>query len=482
VYRWALPADLGPLRSAIADVCDGHADILLFTNATQIHHVLQVAAEEGLESSFREAMDHLVIASIGPVASENLADCGLPVDFESKESKMGLFVRDASLECPDLLRKKRAKWKEVQGKVEVKSYPVKPYDSKACMDSPFMKACRKESVPYTPIWLMRQAGRYMKEYRDVRAKVSFLDLCKNPDLACEVTVTAQEKLGVDAAIIFSDILLILEPMGVGLEYTKGEGPYIHRPVRTLEDVEHLKPANVKKNLSFVFDAIRTTRSALKPEIPLIGFAGAPFTLASYMVEGGSGKNYLHVKTFMTQHPQAWQALMDKVVESLVEYVTAQVQAGAQAIQLFDSWVGCLSPADYRQYVFPHVKRLFTRLQTSLPERVPLIHFGTGTAGLLGIMKEAGGTVIGLDWRVDLGDAWNQVGDIAVQGNLDPAILLTDLKTIRQKVKEVLDQAHGRPGHIFNLGHGILPQTPVENVIALVDMVKEMSQQRRTSSV
>jgi len=471
VYRWALPEDVSPLRKAILEVSDGRVDILLLTNATQIHHVLQVASEEGLEISFREALERVVVGSIGPVVSENLKEIGLPCDFEAEKSVMGLFVQEAALKCPDLLLAKRSSYEKKSKHVLVQSYPVRPYDVQASAESPFLKACRCEPVPYTPVWIMRQAGRYMKEYRDLRARVSFLELCKNSDLACEVTVTAQEKLGVDAAILFSDILLILEPMGVGLEYTKGEGPYIHRPVRTSEDVDNLLDSNPNESMFFVMEAIRKIRTALNSKVPLIGFAGAPFTVVSYLVEGKGSQNYLHTKALMFRDPDTWNRLMEKMTDATIRYVNAQVSAGVQAVQIFDSWIGCLSPSDYREYVFPHMKRLFS----SLSVEVPAVHFGTGTQALLELMRDSGGTVIGLDWRVDLGDARSRLGNAPVQGNLDPLVLLSDLKTIRSKVKKVLDQNNGRPGHIFNLGHGVLPQTPFENVVALVDCVHELSQ-------
>jgi uroporphyrinogen decarboxylase len=473
IYRWALPDDLSLLRQAVRRVCDGSADAVLFSNATQIHHVLRVAAEDGLESSFREALRRVVVGSIGPVVSENLREAGLPLDFEAADSKLGLFVKEASEKCPDLLAEKRRRWAEEEKPSPVRVYPAKPFDDSAVRQSVFMKACRREKTPYTPLWIMRQAGRYMKEYRDLRARHGFLELCKNSDLACEVTVTAQEKLGVDAAILFSDILLILEPLGVGLEYTKGEGPSIFRPVRGPDDVEALKDVSPQESLPFVYDAVRKIRSALKPDIPLIGFAGAPFTVVSYMVEGHGSDHYLHTKTLMYRHPQAWNAMMAKVTEATALHLNGQIAAGAQAVQVFDSWIGCLSPSDYREFVQPHMKRLFAAIAPG----VPAIHFGTDTASLLPLMREAGGSVIGLDWRVELGPTWNALGDVAVQGNLDPLVLLSDRATIRRKVKAILDEAGGRPGHIFNLGHGVLPQTPVENALALVEAVHELSGRR-----
>jgi len=307
----------------------------------------------------------------------------------------------------------------------------------------------------------------MREYRDVRARTSFLELCKTPSLAAEVTVTAVERLGVDAAIIFADILLILEPLGIELEFAKGEGPVIHNPVRKPSDVDRLRELEDANALEFVYEAITQTRKALKPDIPLIGFCGAPFTLASYMTEGGGSKNYVHTKQLMYDDAGAWHAMMALVSRALVKYLNAQIAAGAQAVQLFDSWVGCLSPDDYREFVLPHTKSVITNVTPG----VPVIHFGTGTAALLELMCEAGGDVIGLDWRVRLDEGWQRVGhDVAVMGNLDPVTLFAKQDVLHAQAKKILEQAEGRAGHIFNLGHGILPETPVENVIALVEMV------------
>ena len=335
-------------------------------------------------------------------------------------------------------------------------------------DSPFMRACRREPVPYTPVWLMRQAGRYMAEYREVRARTTFLELCKTPSLAAEVTVTAAERLGVDAAIIFADILLILEPMGIDLEFAKGEGPVIHNPVRTGADVDRLREVDDVNSLHFVLEAIAQTRSALKPDIPLIGFSGAPFTLASYICEGGGSKNYVVTKTLMYNDSGAWHSMMSLISRALGKYLNAQIAAGAQAVQLFDSWVGCLSPEDYREFVLPHTRAVIENITPG----VPVIHFGTGTGTLLELMREAGGQVIGLDWRVQLDDGWRRVGhDVSVMGNLDPVSLFANRDYVITQAKRILDQAGGRAGHIFNLGHGILPDTPVENVEQLVALVK-----------
>jgi uroporphyrinogen decarboxylase len=335
---------------------------------------------------------------------------------------------------------------------------------------PFLAACRREPVPYTPVWLMRQAGRYMPEYRAVRDKLGFLALCKSPDAAAEVTVTAATRLGVDAAIVFADILLVLEPLGVGLEFAAGDGPVIHRPVRNGEDVDRL-PHVDPQALGYVAEAVRRARAALPARVPLIGFAGAPFTLASYLVEGRGSRTYARTKGLMYGDPGAWRALMERLAHTVAGYLNAQIDAGAQAVQLFDSWVGALAPLDYRAHVLPHVRSLIAALRPG----VPVIHFGTGTAGLLECMRAAGGDVIGLDWRVDLDAAWSRLGhDVAVQGNLDPTALLASPADIRAAAAAILSQAAGRPGHVFNLGHGVLPQTPVDHVRALVDAVHELS--------
>jgi len=337
--------------------------------------------------------------------------------------------------------------------------------------APFLQACRRLATPFTPVWLMRQAGRYMPEYRAMRARHGFLELCKNPAAAAEVTLQPIDALGVDAAILFADILLVLEPLGVGLEFTRGEGPHIERPVRSAEDVARLASVTVDEAVPFVFETVRLVRKQLADRVPLIGFAGAPFTLASYLIEGGPSREFLRTKSFMRDEPAAWHALMTRLADITVEYVNGQIAAGVQAVQLFDSWVGTLAPADYRDSVLPHSRSVIQRLTPG----VPVIHFGTGTAGLLHLMKAAGGDVIGLDWRVDIGRAWERLGrDVAVQGNLDPALVLAGVGEIRRGVKEILDAVGGRPGHIFNLGHGIHKETPVDHVVALVDMVHELS--------
>lgn len=336
-------------------------------------------------------------------------------------------------------------------------------------DSPLMKAVRREPAQRVPIWLMRQAGRYMAEYRAVRDSISFIDLCRNPKLCAEVMLVAVERLGVDAAIIFADLLPILEPMGFDLEFSLGGGPVIHNPVRDAADLERVAELDDLGRLDFVFETVRLTRAGLADRLPVIGFAGAPFTLASYAIEGGASRNYRLTKTFMYRDSGAWHALMARLARAVTAYLNAQVAAGAQVVQLFDSWVGCLGPDDYARFVLPHVREIVRGLTPG----TPLIHFATGNPALLPWMRQAGGDVIGVDWRIRLDDAWRAVGhDVAIQGNLDPLVLLADPAEIRRQATQILAQAEGRPGHIFNLGHGILPQTPVENVIALVDAVHQ----------
>jgi uroporphyrinogen decarboxylase len=344
--------------------------------------------------------------------------------------------------------------------------------------SRFLRACRRLPVDTTPVWFMRQAGRYMPEYRAIRANYSLLEIVARPELAAEVTLQPVKALGVDAAILFADILLPIVPMGLKLEFVKGEGPHIENPVRSEEDVRALKTFDPEDDLGHVMEAVRLVRDELKEETPLIGFSGAPFTVASYMVEGGPSKDYLIVKRMMYSQPQVWHALMEKLSEVLSGYLVGQVKAGAQAVQVFDSWVGALSPQDYARYVLPYSQKV---LASAAKLDVPVIHFGTNTYTLLPLMKQVGGSVIGLDWRAPLDDGWRVVGyDTAVQGNLDPTVLFAPKSVIKDVVEDILRRAQGRPGHIFNLGHGILQQTPVENVKAVVDMVHEWNLKNTSS--
>ncbi|MCL4562429.1 MAG: uroporphyrinogen decarboxylase [Chloroflexi bacterium] len=347
----------------------------------------------------------------------------------------------------------------------------------AAIQSRFLRACHRLPVDRTPVWFMRQAGRYLPEYRAVRARYSLLEICAQPELAAEVTLQPLRLLPVDAAIIFADILLPLIPMGVRLDYSAGEGPVIHTPVNSYADAAALKPIEPREALSNVLEAIRLVRHELNGKVPLIGFAGGPFTLACYLIEGGSSRGYLKTKQMMYAEPHAWRLLMGKLTRVVTDYLLAQADSGAQVVQLFDSWVGTLGPQDYREYVLPYSQIIFRALKGA---HIPAIHFGTDTSALLPMMREAGGDVIGLDWRVSLDQAWNMLGpDVGVQGNLDPAALFAPKPEIGRRVVSILEQAGGRPGHIFNLGHGVLPDTPIENVLTVIELVHEFSKGARS---
>jgi uroporphyrinogen decarboxylase len=338
-------------------------------------------------------------------------------------------------------------------------------------ESRFVKACKAQPVDRTPVWFMRQAGRYMPEYRAVRKQYSLIEICKKPEVAAEVTITAAEALGVDAAIIFADLLLPLEVMGLPFHFSAGEGPVIEKPVRAKEDIARLRTDRAA-DLGYVSEAVALVCKHFGPRLPVIGFCGAPFTLASYMIEGGGSRNYVHAKRMMYSSPAVWDELMRKLVAVVSEYAAQQVHAGADVIQVFDSWVGCLSVEDYRRYVLPRTTDLVKALQQT---GVPIIYFGTDSATLLPSMRETGAEVIGLDWRIPLDDGWRSLGfECAVQGNLDPVLLFADWKELKSRAEDILRRAAGRPGHIFNLGHGILPETPVENVKALAEFVQEHS--------
>jgi uroporphyrinogen decarboxylase len=339
-------------------------------------------------------------------------------------------------------------------------------------NSIFVRACKAVPVERTPVWFLRQAGRYMPEYRALRKQHSLLEICKNPALAAEVTISAAEALGVDAAIIFADLLLPLEVMEVPFHFGAGEGPVIEKPLRTKEDISHLRTDRASE-LGYISETIRLVTKHFGDRLPVIGFCGAPFTLASYMIEGGGSRNYVHTKKMMYNSATDWNELMRKLVSVVAEYAAEQVRAGADVIQIFDSWVGCLSADDYRRYVLAHVTDLVKRLQRS---RAPIIYFGTDSATLLSAMKETGAEVIGLDWRIPLDEGWRSLEFRgAVQGNLDPVLLFAGWKELKSRAQEILRRAGGRPGHIFNLGHGILPDTPVENVKNLARFVQEHSE-------
>ncbi len=342
----------------------------------------------------------------------------------------------------------------------------------AAPDSLFVRACRRQPVEATPVWFMRQAGRYMKEYREVRKHYSLVEICKKPEVAAEVTITAAEYLNVDAAIIFADLLLPLEVMGMAFRFEAGEGPVIEKPLRTAAEVKTLRSDRAAE-LGYVADAVALVAKHFGEKLPVIGFCGAPFTLASYMVEGGGSRHYIEVKKLMYNAPEVWEELVDKLVTVLAEYTAAQVRAGADVVQIFDSWAGCLSVEDYRRYALLPTTQLIKRLQKETG--VPIIYFGTDSATLLPSMSETGAEVIGLDWRIPLDEGWKTVGHHhAVQGNLDPVALFASWREVKGRAEHILRLADGRPGHIFNLGHGILPHTPVDNVKNLAQFVHEFS--------
>lgn len=347
--------------------------------------------------------------------------------------------------------------------------------------SVFLRACRRAPTPYAPVWLMRQAGRYMPEYRAIKERHrSILEMIKDPAVAAEITLQPIRAFPLDAAIIFADILTILEPMGFQLEFVKGEGPVIRNPVRDPADLHRLLPVDPKAQLHFTIEAIRLVRRELGDRLPLIGFSGAPFTLACYAIEGGSSRDFARARLFMYSHPQAWKVLAERLADAVGDYLVAQAEAGADALQLFDSWVGVLSPCDYERFALPYTRRAIERVKRQ--SDVPLILFGTGTCGFLSRLRETGCDVVGLDWRVELSDAWTRVGrDLAAQGNLDPVVLLAPPEEIRRQAAGILNSVAGVPGHIFNLGHGVLEPTPVDHVRLLVDFVHEYSARIRNGA-
>ncbi len=334
----------------------------------------------------------------------------------------------------------------------------------------FIEACHGREVPHTPIWLNRQAGRYMPEYHALKGKTKSLDFFTNPEMSAQATLDAQRILGVDAAIMFADLLPILVPMGLDLEYKEGVGPVFDNPVRTPKDIEALRMLEAREGTPYIADTVSNILGDLPAEIALIGFAGAPFTLASYAVEGKGSRNYVHVKKLMYQAPDAWHALMAKLTDSLASYLQLQIDAGVDAIQIFDTWVGSLSVADFRSFALPHTKALIDKLRG----QVPIIYFGTGNGHLLEALNEAAPDVLALDWRTPLTRTWNGLGCRAIQGNMDPIVLCADKATVSAQAGAILDEVGNRPGHIFNLGHGIIPETPVANVKHLVDFVQQQS--------
>ena len=462
VYGWEFPEDTAALEENVHALAAGQRDMLLLTSGHQVVNLLRMAEQLNLVDQLRQGLHGTVIVSIGPTTTQMLEECDIHVDLEPSHPKMGHLVTQAA-QRGVILVESRKRGREA-------SPPITTLEH-ASNASLFMRACRGESTERTPVWLMRQAGRYMAEYREVRAKQSFLELCRQPKLCSEVMCTAVDRLGVDAAIIFSDLLPILVPMGFDLEFAAGDGPVIHNPVRELSDVKRVRNLKAPQELDFVYETVRQTRADIPESIPVIGFAGAPFTLASYAIEGGGSKQYVNSKKLMHSRCGGWDLLMEKLSEAITIYLNHQIAAGAQCVQLFDSWAGCLSPQDYITYVLPWMKQIIAGITPG----VPVINFATGNPELLPLLRGDRRTVVGVDWRIPLDVAWQRIGhDCSVQGNLDPAVLLAEPDAIRTAVDRLLRSVAGRPGHIFNLGHGVFKETPVEHAIALVDAVKDLS--------
>jgi len=469
VYGWEFPVDEAPLEANVRAIAAGERDVLLLTSAHQVVNMLRMAEQLKLTAALRAALRSTVIASIGPTTTQMLEECDFVVDIEPAHPKMGHLVVEAAKRSPSIVKLKK--------KIRASLFSIPSVNQEMMRvthpsnQSLFMRTCRGESTERTPIWLMRQAGRYMAEYRTVREHQSFLDLCKSPKLCSEVMCTAVDRLGVDAAIIFSDLLPILEPLGFELEYVRGDGPVIHNPIRSASDIDRVKDLEDPMSLGFVYDTVTQTRKDLPESIPVIGFAGSPFTLASYAIEGGGSRQYAATKALMYSDGGAWSTLMQKLSHAVVVYLNHQIAAGAQAVQLFDSWAGCLSPGDYTTYVLPFMRSIIAGITPG----IPVINFATGNPELLPMLIGDSRTIVGVDWRIPIDVAWSRIGhQRPVQGNLDPGVLLGSPELISEQTQSLLDLVGGRPGHIFNVGHGVLQQTPVENVIRLVELVKELS--------
>lgn len=471
VYGWEFPEDPSPLEANVRAIAAGERDVLMLTSAHQVVNMLRMSEQLQLTDALREGLRSTVIASIGPTTTQMLEECDLPVDLEPVHPKMGHLVVEAAKRAPALSKLKRKMTVSFSSASSKSGNPRVAHPSEQSL---FMRTCRGESTERTPIWLMRQAGRYMAEYRTVRAQQSFLDLCKSPKLCSEVMCTAVDRLGVDAAIIFSDLLPILEPLGFNLEFVKGDGPVIHNPIREARDLDRVKDLEDPSSLDFVYETVRQTRADLPESIPVIGFAGSPFTLASYAIEGGGSRQYAATKALMYADGSGWSTLMQKLSHAVIVYLNEQIAAGAQAVQLFDSWAGCLSPQDYTTYVLPYMRHIIAGITPG----VPVINFATGNPELLPLLVGDSRTVVGVDWRIPIDVAWAKIGhQRPVQGNLDPGVLLGSHELIEEHTQRILDAVGGRPGHIFNVGHGVLQQTPVENVIRLVELVKELSRRK-----
>ena len=469
VYGWDYPLDPSLLEANVRAIAAGQRDVLMLTSAHQAVNMLRMAEQCNLIDAFRSGLRSTVIASIGPTTTQMLEECEIMVDIEPPHPKMGHLVVESAKLAPAIAKRKRAM--SISFASPSPGRDPKARTPHASESSLFMRTCRGESTDRTPIWLMRQAGRYMAEYRSVREQQSFIDLCKSPKLCSEVMCTAVDRLKVDAAIIFSDLLPLLEPLGFHLEYVKGDGPVIHNPIRGANDVDRVKELTDPMSLGFVYETVSQTRADLPDDIPVIGFAGSPFTLASYCIEGSGSRQYAATKTLMYSDPGAWATLMQRLSHAVIQYLNHQIAAGAQAVQLFDSWAGCLSPRDYAIYVLPFMKSIIAGITPG----VPVINFATGNPELLPMLVGDSRTIVGVDWRIPIDVAWSRIGhQRGVQGNLDPGVLLGSPEIIAEQTRDLLDRVGGRPGHIFNVGHGVMQQTPVENVIRLVELVKEWS--------
>lgn len=470
VYNWKLPDDCQALKEGIKKIINNEIDLALFTSANQIVNVMQIVQEMDVEILFRRAFYRTAIASIGPICSERLNEYQFDVDYEVFPNKIQDFVEGLSQKAPQLIEQKRLSAQKKWIRVKENTFP-KDKAKQITESSDFMKACRLEKTDKIPLWFMRQAGRYMSEYQALRSKKDFLSFCKDPELASEATISALERLGVDAAIIFSDILPIVEPMGLKLDYLEGKGPVIFNPIRTKNDINQLKDFQCQEALSFLSQALQLTRSKIHPRIPLLGFAACPFTLASYMIEGGSSKNFKKTKTLMQDDPQAWDKLLSKITNDTISYLKMQVSSGADALQIFDSWACHLSSEEYKKFALPYSQKIIQDIQ----QLCPLIHFGSFNNELLPLQIESGAKILSLDWRLDLQKALEIIPDhIVIQGNLNPEFLFEDQTRLLKEVETLLSLVGNRPGFIFNLGHGIKPKTPVQNVIDVVDFVHEWS--------
>ncbi len=458
-----LEDDLKLFNPCIDQIIDGKINLLFFTSAPQVHHLLDQASQRDLELTLRRALHPVGIIAMGPACAEALTAAQLFPDLEVHPDKIENLIEKITAPATEIVKKKQQRaarcW--VRGNDSVGAGSPRPQ-----LVGGETPPLQKTNPDHVPIWLMRQAGRYMAEYQLQRQGLSFLQFCKKPSICAEAAITAVERLGVDAAILFSDILVVCEPLGLKLDFKEQQGPWIENPIHSPEAVTKLRTPNITSDLGYVFEAISLTRKNLQAHIPLIGFCGAPFTLAAYMIEGKGSRDYKLTKQFMFNHPEAWHELMQKISTLLIEYLNLQIASGCQMIQMFDSWAGCLNVQYYATYVLPHVQKIFA----ALPPSIPSIIFAAHAGHLLNSFAKSGANIISLDDRVDITQLPSTLSGLGIQGNLDPILLFSKPKIFLPQVKFILDNLAKRPGYIFNLGHGILPETPVDHVMALVDFV------------